>query len=110
MERADPDTRLHFHLQLLLQVKEMKQYPFTKMVIHYGLTEEEYRQTLRLFEELEDTYEQDLENGLIDHSLLLIHFAGMLSYKMPVERTIIAMYEENIYPLLTNKLLQLLKI
>ncbi|MFD2924343.1 DUF1878 family protein [Halobacillus naozhouensis] len=110
MVREDSNKDLHFQVQLLMNVKKMKHYPFTQMVIKYGLTEAEYLETIRLFEELEHTYEQDQENGLIDHSPLLIHFAGMLCYKLPVEGTIMAMYEEKIHPNLTDQLLKLIRI
>ncbi|WP_163529633.1 DUF1878 family protein [Halobacillus ihumii] len=110
MGREDSYKDLHFQVHLLLNVKEMKHYPFTQMVVNHGLTEAEYLETIRLFEELEHTYEQNQEDGLIDHSPLLIHFAGMLCYKMPVEATIMAMYEENIHPSLTDRLLKLIRI
>lgn len=95
-----------FHLKLLLQIEEMSQYPFTKLVVEHGLSEKEYEQTIELVKGLYYTYLEELGEGYIHQEHLLFHFAGMLNYKLPVEKTFIAMYEEQIYPGLMAKFIE----
>ncbi|RWZ55227.1 DUF1878 family protein [Halobacillus fulvus] len=93
-----------FHIRLLMEIEEMDHYPFHKMIVRHKLTEKEYQETLALLEELNTTYEEDEREGLLDHSGLLIHFAGMLSVKLPIEETIQALYEQRLYPALIQVL------
>lgn len=96
-----------FQLQLLLHINELGKYPFTKLVIDRGLSEEEYNRTLGLVEELNRTYIREQEEGLLHHDALLIHFAGMLCYKLPVQESLDALYQEGYYPDLMKKLIEL---
>ncbi|MYL51156.1 DUF1878 family protein [Halobacillus litoralis] len=93
-----------FHLNLLLEVEEMKKYPFTKLVIEKSLTKKEYKETLQLLEILHERYEEDIANGLINHSNLMIYFAGMLCYKLPIDEALEALNQQGLYPKLTNQL------
>ncbi|WP_226576722.1 DUF1878 family protein [Halobacillus litoralis] len=97
MKRENPCETFSFQLNLLLNVKDMQKYPFTKMVIDYNLTEKEYEETLELLDLLSCKYYEDVNDGLMDHSSLLIHYAGMLCFKMPVNESLKAMYEEGLY-------------
>ncbi|QAS51701.1 DUF1878 family protein [Halobacillus litoralis] len=107
MKKENQCEQYSFQLKLLMNVEEMKKYPFTKMVIEKGMTEQEYNETLGLLELLDDTYKEELEYGLIDHSSLLLHYAGMLCSKLPVEGSLQALEGEGLYPELAKKLLQL---
>ncbi|UOQ43510.1 YhaI family protein [Halobacillus salinarum] len=107
MERKISCETCQFHVQLLLKTGELKGYSFTKMIIEQNLDRQEYEDTLLLLDELNAIYEEDKELGLVDHSGLLLHFAGMLNYKLSVTPALIALYEERIYPELAAKLLQL---
>lgn len=88
----------HFHLQLVMKIEEFSRYPFTKLVIDHNLTEFEYTDTLELLNVLNEKMMEEKAEGLIHYEPLLLHFAGMLCYKLPVEDTIDALSEEGIYP------------
>ncbi|MFQ3543780.1 DUF1878 family protein [Halobacillus rhizosphaerae] len=107
MEKKETCESCHFHLQLLLKGVELHQFPFTRLVIERGVTEEEYTHTLHLVEELHSNYEKDRSEGLVDYTPLLLHFAGMLTCKLPIKDTLIALREEGIYPALAKELLQI---
>lgn len=109
MEKENRCRTFSFQLKLLLEVEELQKYPFKKLVIEKELTEQEYKETLNLLQTLTHTYERDVESGLIDHSALLLHYAGMLCYKLPVEETLYALNKEGIYPALTQKLINILQ-
>ncbi|ELK47657.1 DUF1878 family protein [Halobacillus sp. ACCC02827] len=98
-----------FHLQLLLDVEEMDRYPFTRLVIDREVTKREYRQTMHLLDTLEARYEQEKEIGLMDHTPLLLHYAGMLCPKLPVGESLEALLEEGLYEELISRLLLLHK-
>ncbi|GEN52989.1 DUF1878 family protein [Halobacillus faecis] len=104
MEKGNRCETFAFHLNLLLEVEEMKKYPFTKLVIEKSLTRKEYMESLQLLEILNERYEEDVANGLINHADLMIHFAGMLCYKLPIEETLEALEQQGLYPELTSLL------
>lgn len=87
----------NFRLQLLTNIEEIKKYPFTKMVIDKELTKEEYLETMKLLKELDAAYQIEKEEGLLNPDPLLMHFAGMLCYKLPIKESLQALYEEGIY-------------
>ncbi|WP_328515373.1 DUF1878 family protein [Halobacillus yeomjeoni] len=107
MKKENPCAAFIFQLQLLLNIEEMKKYPFKKLVIENGITEEEYHHTMQLLENLDSTYQKEIEDGLLHHETLLIHFAGMLPYKLPVQQTISALEREGYFPDLMKKLKEL---
>ncbi|WP_181349238.1 DUF1878 family protein [Thalassobacillus sp. CUG 92003] len=100
---------LSFHVQLMSNLEWTDAYPFTKMVITHNLTKTEYEQVFFLMEELHDTYEKYQAEGFVDYSPLLIHFAGMLSYKLNPNQALRALYQEGIYPKLTGTLVTYLR-
>ncbi|WP_160917213.1 DUF1878 family protein [Halobacillus litoralis] len=104
MKKENQCETFAFHLNLLLEVEEMKKYPFTKLVIEKSLTKKEYKETLQLLEILHERYEEDIANGLINHSNLMIYFAGMLCYKLPIDEALEALNQQGLYPKLTNQL------
>ncbi|WP_431800268.1 DUF1878 family protein [Halobacillus andaensis] len=97
MSKDDVKNDLHFRLQLLLNLTLLDQYPFTKLVVEKCLTEKEYKETMELVEYLYNRYLEEIEEGFVHHEQLLIHFAGMLCLKLPVEETFLAMYQEGLY-------------
>ncbi|MEC3883767.1 DUF1878 family protein [Halobacillus sp. HZG1] len=107
MEKVNRCETFAFHLNLLLEVEEMKKYPFTKLVIEKSLTKIEYMETLQLLRTLEERYEEDIANGLIHHNDLMVHFAGMLCYKLPIEETLEALDQQGIHTELTKQLILL---
>lgn len=88
----------HFQMQLLLNIEELQRYPFTKMVIEKNLTQTEYEETMKLLKSLHETYIEEQEEGFLHHEPLLLHFAGMLCYKLSIEESIEAIYQEGMYP------------
>ncbi|MYL73078.1 DUF1878 family protein [Halobacillus litoralis] len=107
LEKVNRCETFAFHLNLLLEVEEMKKYPFTKLVIEKSLTKIEYMETLQLLRTLEERYEEDIANGLIHHNDLMVHFAGMLCYKLPIEETLEALDQQGIHTELTKQLILL---
>ncbi|SDJ88849.1 DUF1878 family protein [Sediminibacillus albus] len=96
-----------FHLHLLLKMKEIDQYPFTKLVIEKDLSQTEYTQLMELIDYLHKQYLLQTEEGFLDVTPLLVQFVGMLHYKLEPKATIIALKKEGFYPSLMNKFLQL---
>ncbi|TGB05298.1 DUF1878 family protein [Halobacillus salinus] len=96
----------HFHLRLVMKIEEFSRYPFTRLVIDRHLNESEYNETMELLHILNERYTEEQEEGFVYYKPLLLHFAGMLCYKLPVEETMQALYEEGIYPELMEKLMR----
>lgn len=86
-----------FQIQLLLDIVEIKNYPFTKLVIERSFMEDEYQELLRQLEELNGDYLFQKEQGFLNFSSLLVNFAGMLNEKLLPEETILALKSEGIY-------------
>ncbi|MCA0969673.1 YhaI family protein [Halobacillus litoralis] len=98
-----------FQLKLLTGIEEFNQYPFTKMIVDRNVTESEYIETMQLLHTLDKKYKKDINEGFLDYESLLIHFAGMLCYKLPIEETIDALYREQVYPSLIEKLREIIQ-
>lgn len=107
MEKENDCQTISFQLKLLLGMDEMRKYPFTRLVIEKNLTKEEYEETMILLQTLSEALQKDLSDGLVDHSGLLFHFAGMLCYKLPIEETINALQQEGLFTDLASKLKKL---
>ncbi|SES69633.1 Protein of unknown function [Oceanobacillus limi] len=101
------DTAM-FHLQLLSKTIDLKKYPFTKLIIEKNITNEEYNDLLELLHVLNQKYELQKEEGLLDFSSLLINFAGMLNEKLHPDETILALKKEGYYHDLMDSFLGIL--
>ncbi|WP_077324981.1 DUF1878 family protein [Virgibacillus siamensis] len=97
-----------FHLQLLSKVIDMQQYPMIKLMIENNITEAEFNQLLQLLADLNEKFEIQKEEGLLDFTPLLIHFAGMLNEKLDPDTTILALKKEGHYPSLMNAFIEVL--
>ncbi|WP_337193901.1 DUF1878 family protein [Pontibacillus yanchengensis] len=98
MENKVYDTEMiAFHVRLLSQMSKTDHYPFTKMILEKGLKEEEYQEVLSLLHTLQNMYEEQKEEGLLDYTSLLIHFAGMLNMKLHPDDTMDALHKEGKY-------------
>lgn len=86
-----------FPLKLLLNIINIEEYPFTSMVIENKLTNEEYDELMGLLQELDQTFHQQKEEGLLNYTSLLIHFAGMLTEKLSPTETIKALKKEGLF-------------
>ncbi|API91085.1 hypothetical protein J32TS6_27870 [Virgibacillus pantothenticus] len=98
-----------FHLHLLSKIMNMEAYPFTKLIIECDITEQEYNELIRLLDYLDEQFKRQTEEGLLDFSSLLIHFAGMLHEKLELHQTIFALKEEGYYPSLMNAFLAIIE-
>ncbi|MCA1022580.1 DUF1878 family protein [Halobacillus litoralis] len=105
MKNVNLCDTLSFQLKLLSSMKEIDRYPFTKLVIERNLTEREYDETMNLLQTLSDIYEAEREEGLLDYSSLLFHYAGMVCWKLPITQSLAALHSEGYYKELTELLL-----
>lgn len=93
----DKDTT-PFHLQLISNMMELDHYPLTRLIIENNMTKKEYDELFQLLHSLNESYELQKEEGFLDFTSLLIHFAGMLSEKLEPNATIYAIKKEGYYP------------
>lgn len=92
-----PVNTLSFHLSLISDLISKDEYPFTKLMIDKAMTEHEYDELFRLLEELNSCFIQQKEEGLLDYTKLLVHFAGMLNEKLHPDETLNALRKEGHY-------------
>ncbi len=97
------DHSSSFHIRLISKIIDIDQYPFIKMIIEKNMTEEEYEELMEFLSDLNLTYKQQKEEGLIDFTSLLIQFAGMLNEKLDPDETILALKKEGYYPSLMSE-------
>ncbi|GEN30727.1 hypothetical protein HNQ35_001602 [Cerasibacillus quisquiliarum] len=97
-----------FHLQLIMDLIDMKKYPFKKLLIEKDLSEQEYKDLLQLLDHLNFEYKEQKEQGLLDYTSLLIHFVGMLNEKLSPNETILALQQEGYYKELMDEFIFLL--
>lgn len=98
-----------FHLQLLMNIIDMTHYPFTKLIIDREITQTEYNELMSLLTELDYTYHSQKEQGLLNFSSLLVHFAGMLNEKLSPTETIASLKEEKLFVDLMNEFQKILE-
>jgi len=98
-----------FHLHLLSKAINADKFPFTKMVIDKELTEKEYNALFQLLRRLDEDLKIQKSEGLLDFTSLLIHFAGMLNWKLSLHETIYALKDEGHYPELMAALMRILR-
>ncbi|EQB35119.1 hypothetical protein M948_18650 [Virgibacillus sp. CM-4] len=98
-----------FHLHLLSKIMDMDKYPFTKLIIERNLTKAEYIELMDRLFLLNQQFEVQTKEGLLDFSSLLLHFAGMLTEKLEPNQTIYALKEEGVYPSLMETFITILK-
>ncbi|SDM00610.1 DUF1878 family protein [Sediminibacillus halophilus] len=104
---TDRNETINFHLHLLLKIKEIDQYPFTKLIIEKELTQEEYRNLMQWTDCIHQEFLAQTEEGFLDVTPLLIKFVGMLHYKLEPKQTIEALKKEGYYPSLMEAFLKL---
>lgn len=99
--------KIEFHMRLLAKMKEEGEYPFYRMIIEQGLTEEELIEVYKLCAEVNKKMHEQVEEGLLNRSSLLTHFVGMLNIKLDPLSTIRALQaQEKIYQELMETLLK----
>jgi len=90
-------------MHLLSDVISIDKYPFTKLIIDREISEMEYDELFILLEELNETFIKQQSEGLLDFTVLLVHFAGMLNMKLHPDETMVALLKEGHYPELMEK-------
>ncbi|WP_245844030.1 DUF1878 family protein [Oceanobacillus rekensis] len=98
-----------FHIQLLSKIIDMNQYPLIKLIIENNISRAEYEELMEMVHGLNKTYELQKEEGFLNFTSLLIHFAGMLNEKLHPDKTIYAFKKEGHYPLLMEEFSKILK-
>lgn len=106
-DNCNKDT-FQFHIQLLTNIIDMDDYPFTKLIIENSLSKQEYDDLVSLLDYLNNLYLEQKEEGLIDFTSLLVKFAGMLNEKLDPNETIFALKKEGYYPSLINEFITIL--
>ncbi|MEW9675039.1 DUF1878 family protein [Lentibacillus sp. L22] len=109
MDKLQNDDTIYFHLQLLAKLIDMKQYPFSKLIIDHRVTFQEYKDLLDLLANLNEQYGIQKEEGLLNFTALLVHFAGMLTVKLDPTETIFALKKEGYYPSLMDEFIKILE-
>lgn len=94
---------LSFHVHLLLQMSELKNYPFRCMIVQKGISQQEYSELMSQIDKINNIYLDQKESGMLDFTSLLIEFAGMLNEKLHPDETIKAMIIEGVYTDLMNE-------
>ncbi|MGJ9459327.1 DUF1878 family protein [Oceanobacillus sp. CF4.6] len=103
-----PNDGTSFHIQLLSKIIDLNQYPLIKLIIENNISCEEYNVLMEMVQGLNETYESQKEEGFLDFTSLLIHFAGMLNQKLNPDETIIALKKEGCFPLLMDEFSKIL--
>jgi len=98
-----------FHVELLSKLIDIHNYPFSKMIIEKNVTREEYNDLFRMLNTLDKQYRRQKKEGLLDFTILIIHFAGMLTEKLDPNQTIYALKKEGYYPSLMNVFIQIIE-
>ena len=105
--KGDFDT-LVFHLKLLSRTIDAEQYPLTKMIIEHHLSAEEYAELFRLLDDLNETYQVQKEEGLLDFSSLYRRLTRHLEDRLDAAQTIYALKKEGYYPSLMTEFIKIM--
>ncbi|MBP1947331.1 DUF1878 family protein [Virgibacillus litoralis] len=109
MEHLDQNEATAFHLCLLAKVINIEQFPFIKLLIQKDISRMEFDETMELLKMLDSQFEEQKEEGFLNFTSLLVHFAGMLSEKLYPNETIYALKKEGYYPSLMNEFIRIIE-
>lgn len=98
-----------FHIQLLSKIIDIDQYPVIKLIIGNNISREEFSELVHMLEMLNESYEQQKEEGFMDFTSLLVHFAGMLNEKLDPNQLIYALKKEGYFPSLMDEFVKIIK-
>ncbi|OZU87921.1 hypothetical protein CIL03_14560 [Virgibacillus indicus] len=98
-----------FHIQLLSKIIDMDQYPVIKLIIENNISREEFSELIQMLEMLDESYVQQKEEGFMDFTSLLVHFAGMLNEKLNPNHLIFALKKEGYFPSLMDEFIKIIK-
>ncbi|MFB4167083.1 DUF1878 family protein [Virgibacillus sp. JSM 102003] len=108
MKYSDRNESTTFHLCLLANVINMEEFPLIKLLIEKNISRTEFEELMSLLEGLNSLLEDQKEEGFLDYTGLLVHFAGMLNEKLYPNETIYALKKEGYYPSLINEFVKVL--
>ena len=97
-----------FHIQLLSKIIDMDHYPVIKLIIENNISREEFSNLVNMLEMLNESFEQQKEEGFLNFSSLLIHFAGMLNEKLEPNELIFALKKEGYFPSLMDEFIKII--
>lgn len=109
MERVSENETTVFHLHLLANVIDMEAYPFIRMVIQANLSKNEYDELMHLLAILNEKYQLQKDEGLLDFSSLLMLLAEKLSEKLKPNELIFALHKEGYYPELMEEFIGIMQ-
>ncbi|MDY0406244.1 DUF1878 family protein [Virgibacillus sp. 179-BFC.A HS] len=98
-----------FHIRLLLNILDVTQYPFTKMIIEHNIGKTTYEDFLLFLEKLDGEYRSQKREGLLDFSSLLTIFSEKLPRGLTTAETVQALYHESYYPELMKEFITLME-
>ncbi|MCY7816436.1 YhaI family protein [Bacillus haynesii] len=101
--------RLEYYIKLLLNNADMEGYPYYKILIEKGLSEEEAKETEKLCEELSKELEAQKAQGYVMFDHLLTLFAGQLNEKLEVHETIFALHRQGLYKPLMSEFISIIR-
>jgi hypothetical protein len=90
-------ARLEYYQSLLIEMIDETKKPFYHLIIKANLTKKEVEEFINLCETLSEQYEKQKAEGLIVFTPLLTHFVGMLHPNLPLEQTIEALLQQNMF-------------
>ncbi|MCL6586691.1 MAG: YhaI family protein [Anoxybacillus sp.] len=90
-------AKLTFHRSLLLEMVDETKKPFYHLVVAKNLSKEEVEETISLCEYLSKEYEKQKAEGFTVFTPLLLHFAGMLHPALPLEQTVDALLQQQLF-------------
>ncbi|WP_163971339.1 DUF1878 family protein [Oceanobacillus halotolerans] len=109
MEKTGNYDTLAFHIQLLLQLVDIDAFPFTRLLIRHNISKDEYDELMQLIQQINEEFEQQRKEGLLNFLPLLVHFAGMLNEKLNPDEVIYALKKEGYYPSLLNTFIEIIE-
>ncbi|RDW18506.1 hypothetical protein CWR48_11405 [Oceanobacillus arenosus] len=87
----------------------MDEYPFIKLIIENNITFEEYKELMAFLHKLNREFAEQKEEGLMDFTILLVRFAGMLNEKLNPDQTIEALKKEGYFPSLMDTFIEIIE-
>lgn len=90
-------AKLEYYQSLLLEMIDETKKPFYHLIIKANLAKHEVDDVLKLCETLSEEYEKQKAEGFVMFTPLLTHFAGMLHPKLPLDQTIDALLQQNMF-------------
>ncbi|WP_082195277.1 DUF1878 family protein [Bacillus andreraoultii] len=89
--------RLEYHQKLLLELVDMAEHPFTKLIIRKNLGRQEVSDFLELCERMNNKLQEQKAEGFLNFHPLLKEFAEELNKKLEVKETVQSCLQQSLY-------------